>query len=75
MQILCDKIKAANLNDIKQICSLLMGLAHNIADKDDIISHLETEIKDLHALNAIKDDRILKFVQNVPDFFGNTNIR
>ena len=60
MQILSDKIKAANLNDIEQIRSLLMDLAQVIADKDNIIFHLETEIKDLHALNAIKDDRILK---------------
>ena len=60
MQILSDKIKAANLNDIEHICSLLMDLAQDIADKDDIISHHETENKDLHALNAIKDDRILK---------------
>ena len=61
MQILNDKIKAANLSDIEQIRSLLMDLAQDIADRDDIISHLETEIKDLHALNAIKDDRCLIF--------------
>ena len=60
MQILSDKIKAANLNNIEQIRCILMDLAQDIADNDDNISHLETEIKDLHALNAIKDDRILK---------------
>ena len=52
MQILSDKITR----------SLLMDLAQDIADKDDIISHLEieTEIKDLHTLSTIKDDRTLK---------------
>ena len=63
MQIPRDEIKAANLNDIEQIRSLLMDLAQDFADKDDFISHLETEIRDLYALNAIKDDRILKLEQ------------